>query len=362
MSINSYIDIHNNIDITNYCEKPEQPVVVKEISSDWVMTDYLGSVKCRISNSFRMKYRVEPALYSLGEPDEDSDIFVSANYKLSFDILRKALKGFSVWIVVLDTKGINVWCAAAKGTFGAEELSMRINKVGLTGVVKHRRIIVPQLGAVGINSDAVFKQTGFKVLFGPVYAKDIKGYLNAGRKKTFEMRKINFSITDRLILTPIEIAPSMKKFLIFTLAVLLFFGLQPSGILFKDAWVSGWPFLLLGVESIIAGVFITPILLPFIPFRSFAVKGWIVGILLLLFTVFSLNMHEQKNILIFMAEVIFFPMASSYLALQFTGSTTFTNISGVKKELKIVLPVYLISAFISIALLVIYKVGVLGVL
>ncbi len=362
MSINSYIDIHDeNINITNYCEKPAS-VAANKISPDWVLADYIGLIKCRVSNSFRMKYRVEPALYSLGEPDEDSDIFVSANYKLSFDILRRALKGLNAWILVIDTKGINVWCAAAKGTFGAEELFNRINKVRLTDVVNHRRIIVPQLGAVGINSNIVLKQTGFKVCFGPVYAKDIKGYLRAGRKKTYEMMKVHFSIADRLILTPIEIIPSIKKFLIFAVVILLFFGLQPSGILFKNAWVFGWPFLLLGIESIMAGIFVTPILLPFVPFRSFAVKGWIVGILLVIFTIFSLNILEQKNILIFMAEIIFFPMASSYLALQFTGSTTFTNISGVKKELKIALPIYLVSALISIVLLVIYKIGALGVL
>lgn len=361
MSVDSYIDICNeSLHVADCCKKSKQPVA--KISSDWLLSDYLGSFECRVSNSFRMKYRVEPALYSLGAPDDESDVFVSANYKLSFDILRKALEGLSVWILVIDTKGINVWCAAAKGTFGAKELSMRINEVGLADIVNHRRIIVPQLSAAGISAGAVFKHTGFKVCFGPVYAKDIKNYLSAGRRKTSEMRRINFSMADRLILTPIEIVPLIKKFLVFTVIILLFFGLQPSGILFKDAWLSGKPFLLLGIGSIIGGAFITPILLPFIPFRSFALKGWMIGILLTLPTVFYFNIQGQKNALIFMAEVIFFPMASSYLALQFTGSTTFTNISGVKKELKIALPIYLVSALISIALIIIYKIGMLGVL
>ncbi|MFW0885049.1 mercury methylation corrinoid protein HgcA [Candidatus Acidulodesulfobacterium sp. H_13] len=362
MSVYSYKDIYNeSLNVTDCCNKSKQPVLVKT-SSDWSLSDYLGSFKCRVSNSFRMKYGVEPALYLLGVPDDESDVFVSANYKLSFDILRKALEGLSVWILVIDTKGINVWCAAAKGTFGAKELSMRMNEVGLADIVNHRRIIVPQLGAAGISAGAVFKHTGFKVCFGPVYAKDIKGYLSAGRKKTHEMRRINFSMTDRLILTPIEIIPLIKKFLVFTVIILLFFGLRPSGILFENAWLLGKPFLLLGLGSIIGGAFITPILLPFIPFRSFALKGWMIGILLTLTTIFSFNIQEQKNILIFMAEIIFFPMASSYLALQFTGSTTFTNISGVKKELKIALPVYFVSALISIVLMLIYKIGILGVL
>ena len=347
--------INENINVLDFCKKPEYFETAGRVSSYWSWTDYFGSINCRISNSFRMKYKIEAGLYALGEPDENSDVFVSANYKLSFNILRKALNGFSVWILALDTKGINVWCAAGKGTFGTKELVNSIKKAKLGNFLNHRHIIVPQLGAVGVNADAVFKQTGFKVHFGPVYAKDIKDYLKAGKRKTSKMRKVNFSILDRVILTPMEIIPAFKKFFIFAVIVLLFFGLEPEGILFKNAWESGMPFLLLGLASIIAGTFITPVFLPFIPFHSFALKGYIIGVLAVIPVILLLNVPEQRNILILIAEMIFFPSASSYLALQFTGSTSYTNMSGVKKELKIALPAYLISAAISFILLIIYK-------
>ncbi len=314
------------------------------------MDDYIGAIRSRISN-FRMRYSVEPGLYALGEPDAESDIFVTANYKLSFDILRKELKGLNAWILVLDTKSINVWCAAGKGTFGTDELVGRINAVQLHKVVNHRKIIVPQLGAVGVNARAVQKQTDFKVYFGPVYAKDIPAYIEAGCKKTPEMRMVRFPIIDRLILTPMEIIPAMKKFPLFALIVLLLFGLQQSGIIFKDALSGGMPFLLLGLISILSGAFITPVLLPFIPFRSFAVKGWIAG---MSFT-YAIMQIMRPDILPAISSYIFFPLASSYIALQFTGSTTFTGMSGVKKELKIGLPIYLISAGISVILLLVHK-------
>jgi hypothetical protein len=50
-------------------------------------------------------------------------------------------------------------------------------------------------------------------------------------------------------------------------------------------------------------------------------------------------------------------MISSYVALQFTGSTTFTGMSGVKKELKYAVPLYIMSAIISIVVLALYKVS-----
>lgn len=298
-----------------------------------------------------MRYSVEPGLYALGAPDAESDVFVTANYKLSFDILRKELKGLNAWILVLDTKSINVWCAAGKGTFSTDELIRRINEAQLHKVVSHRKLIVPQLGAVGVNAKAVQKQTDFKVYFGPVYAKDIPAYLEAGYKKTPEMRMVRFQIIDRLILTPMEIIPAMKKFPLFALIVLLLFGLQQSGIIFKDALSGGMPFLLLGLISILSGAFITPVLLPFIPFRSFAVKGWIAGMILTSAIIKMISL----DILPAVSSYIFFPLASSYIALQFTGSTTFTNMSGVRKELKIGLPIYLVFTAVSVILLLVHK-------
>ena len=85
----------------------------------------------------------------MGSPSPDSPVLVSANYKLSFDVLRRSLAGIDAWILVLDTKGINVWCAAGKGTFGTEELLRRIAAVRLGEVVSHRRLVLPQLGAPG---------------------------------------------------------------------------------------------------------------------------------------------------------------------------------------------------------------------
>ena len=328
--------------------------VVSKVSPDWIWKDFWGQIKCRIS-SLRMRYTVTPGLYAVGEPDRESDVFVTANYKLSFDILRRELKGLNAWIIVLDTKGINVWCAAGKGTFGTNELINRINEINLHNVVSHRRIIIPQLGAVGVNARIVHQRTGFRVYFGPVHAKDIHAYIRAAYIKTPEMRLVRFNMLDRLVLTPMEINPAMKKFPLFALIVLLFFGIQPSGILFKDAWEGGMPFLIFGLMSIFIGAFITPLLLPFIPFRSFAVKGWMTGIIAVFVLIQGIGLWYYKSLLPLVAAYIFFPLASSYIALQFTGSTTFTSMSGVKKELKIGVPVYLTATALSLLMLIIYK-------
>ena len=108
---------------------------VYRVSSEWTSADYRGMIKSR-TGAFRMNYAVTPGLYAVGDPTKDSDVFVTANYKLTFDILRRELKGMNAWILVLDTKSINVWCAAGKGTFGTDELIKRIAEAKLETVVE----------------------------------------------------------------------------------------------------------------------------------------------------------------------------------------------------------------------------------
>ncbi len=98
----------------------------------------------------RNNYKVTPGLYGLGAAEGDSPVLVTANYKLSFDALRRELAGSNVWILVVDTRGINVWCAAGKGTFSAEEIAYQVARAQLDQIVSHRELLLPQLSANGV--------------------------------------------------------------------------------------------------------------------------------------------------------------------------------------------------------------------
>jgi hypothetical protein len=327
----------------------------------WSRRDRLGRLKCRLSNAFRMNYTVNPGIYAVGKPDGESPVLTTANYKLSFDLLRRELTGFHAWILVLDTAGINVWCAAGKGTFGTAELIRRIRSTRLPEIVEHRDIILPQLGAPGVQAHAVKKQTGFTVFYGPVYARDLPLYLRSGCKATAEMRTVRFGFKERLELTPMEIVPALKGFGVFLAAVFVLFGLQPAGILFQSALRNGLPVVALGAAALLSGAFLTPILLPWVPFRSFALKGLLVGGLTTAALVFLIPSDAFQNIYLLALSFVFFPAASSYLALQFTGSTSFTSISGVRKELRFALPLYIAAGAITSALVLFYKLEEWGI-
>ena len=211
----------------------------------------------------RAGHRVEPGLYALGNPGPDSPVFVSANYTLSFDALRSALEGIDGYILVLDTKGINVWCAAGKGTFGTDEIVNRVFATHLKEVVTQRKLILPQLGAPGVAAHEVKKRTGFWVEYGPVRAADLPEYLQT-HTATPQMRKVEFPLRDRLVLIPVDLI----RLIPYTLAaaILMYF-------------VGGWISSLATITTVLAGTVLFPILLPWIPTHNFSTKGFLLGLL-----------------------------------------------------------------------------------
>jgi hypothetical protein len=309
---------------------------VTTVTSDWNLKDYLGATRVRMSLG-RNNYAVKPGLYQLGNPDKSSEVFISSNYKLSFDILRKNLSGLNAWILVLDTKGINVWCAAGKGTFGTNELIRKITDNKLQNVVQHRKIIVPQLGAPGVSGYKVKDATGFTVKFGPVRACDIKEYLSSKGSVDESLRQVSFNFMDRLILAPVEIVNSLKYLLIVVIALGIVTGINIVGKSITFSIEQTFIPILLIVSAYLAGAFLTPVLLPWIPSRYFSMKGLIMGSLVFLLIFFTAR-AMLDTVAIF--GWFFFSLAiSSFLAMNFTGASTYTSLSGVKKEMKIFVPI-----------------------
>jgi hypothetical protein len=185
----------------------------------------------------RNGHKVEPGLYTLGGSTPDSPVFVTANYTLSFDALRSALAGIDGYILTLNTYGINVWCAAGKGTFGTDELVRRIEATRLHDVVNHRVLILPQLGAPGIAAHEVKKRSGFKVEYGPVRAADLPEYLKT-YQATPEMRRVRFPLWDRMVLVPVDLVGVFVPMLIAAVALFLIIGpLAAAGALAADTSV-----------------------------------------------------------------------------------------------------------------------------
>jgi len=308
---------------------------VPRVSTALTLADRYGHWRMRWGLG-RRHYRVAPALYAVGEPRADAPVLVTANYKMSFDLLRRALDGLSAWVLVLDTKGINVWCAAGKGTFGTAELVRRLAQCRLDAVVSHRTLILPQLGAPGVAAHAVRQQSGFAVKYGPVRAGDLPAYLAAGGEATPAMRRVTFTTRERLVLTPVEITSLLKPIGVGVVLLPLLGGLGPHVFTLDAAATRGGAAILAGLGGVLTGAVLVPLLLPWLPGRMFAGKGAATGALVA--AAATLLWADRLGPLNSAALLLALPAVAAWCAMNFTGSTTFTSPSGVEREMRRTIP------------------------
>ena len=301
------------------------------VSTTLTWRDHLGTIGAR-SGWYRSNYKVIPGLYGVGRPGPESPVLVTANYKLSFDALRRELPGIDAWILVVDTRGINVWCAAGKKTFSTDEVAYQVKSTRLAEIVRHRELILPQLAAVGVAAGRLCKACGFNGIFGPIQAKDITTYLHRNRQADEFMRTVTFTAGERAVLIPVEICLLWKPFLAATVVLFLLSGIGPEIYSLSAAGTRGIQALIASLLAVLAGAVVTPLLLPWIPGRQFWLKGALVGgltaIAALLQTTWAADLPAA------IALVLWITCVASYLAMNYTGSTPYTSLSGVGLEMR----------------------------
>lgn len=299
-----------------------------------------------------MTYTVDPGLYAMGTPDENSPVLVTANYKMSFDRLRRAWHPKDAWILVLDTNGINVWCAAGKKTFGTNELVSRIQSSGLANIVSHRKIILPQLAAPGVAAHKIRRACGFTVVYGPVEAEDLPAFMDKGMTATRQMRTKRFPMEERAVLIPMEFFPAAKWMASLMLIFFLLGGVGFSGAWWAGVRIHGTFAALMLAGGLVAGSVLTPLLLPWIPGRAFAAKGAIAG--LLTSCAIAAAAGQALNHPGFWMEAagmaLIATAAAAFMGMNFTGASAYTSLSGVRREMRAAVPAMIAAAVVGLVL------------
>jgi hypothetical protein len=306
--------------------------------------DVLGAALARLGIG-RGSYRVAPGLYAVGAPTPHSPVLVTANYKLTFDALRKELSGLNAWILVLDTGGVNVWCAAGKGTFGTAGLAARIISTRLGEVVSHRKVILPQLGAPGVAAHELKKLCGFRAVYGPVRASDIKPFLAAGMRATPEMRRVSFGAVERVTVGLVEFSNARKDMAVIAAALFVLAGLGAGVFSLPRAWLGLWTGLAGYFLGFLSGCALTPLLLPWLPGRAFSAKGAAAGALAGL-AAWLLPLSAVACLGLWTGSAV----GGSWYGMQFTGSSTYTSPTGVEREMRRAIPIQAAGLILSVIL------------
>ena len=295
---------------------------------------------------------VPAGLYRVGSPTSASPVLVTCNYRMTVDLVRGDLAGVDAWLLVLETYGVNVWCAAGKGTFSTDELVRRIYSVHLAEVIDHDRIILPQLGASGVAAQTVRELTGYRVIWGPIRSADLRAFLATDQKATPEMRAVTFTFAERMALAPVEFLGAFRWFwAVAVLVVLAVIGGSIGARAFvpQVALMALFPSLLVYLLGAVAGGVVLPAALPWLPFRAFSAKSAIAGALVAIVALVALpGMLGMQSPWAWAAITLGVSAFASYVGVNFTGSTPYTSPSGVERELRRALPLQ--AAALALAL------------
>jgi NAD-dependent dihydropyrimidine dehydrogenase PreA subunit len=158
-------------------------------------------------------------LIKIGNPGRSSPVFLTGNFILTIERVKKALTGIDCYLLVANSKGINVWCGAAGGHFTNHSVISVLKTSGIGALVDHKRVILPQLAATGVQTKIIREKTGWGVIWGPVYAKDIQTFVENECTKTPEMREVRFPLIQRIEMAimwafPLSIIVALPTFFI----------------------------------------------------------------------------------------------------------------------------------------------------
>ncbi len=299
---------------------PDPAPPPRRLSFSWV--DYLLAFAEWV-NAFGNARAIEPGLYFTGDaPDPSSPVLVSCNYHLSVFLLWRSLRGRNVRVLVIDTRGINVWCSAGKGRFDAAEILRGVDRCGRTRltVEGHLRLVLPKLSLSGVRL-AALRAAGVEPVIGPIYRHDLPRFLDEGAHRDRRDDKYRFNLRDRLFI----LVPSVAQFTLYmTLPALLLWG--------WNHWFPSFPAWTpvaygLGLSILYVTLF------PWLPSRQFALKGlFTAGIALAALSAWWL-LRGTWDTWTFVFSAVLMTSLGLWFGLYFTGNSGVSNYSLVKREI-----------------------------
>jgi NAD-dependent dihydropyrimidine dehydrogenase PreA subunit len=143
-------------------------------------------------------HRAPTGLYRIGSPDRSSPVLLTGNFTLTVRRLRDVLNGFDAWLLVANSNGINVWCAAGGGHLTHHDVISVLRTSGIADCVDHRELMLPQLAATGVERRPIEDATGWSTLWGPARLEDLPAVLRRGGSVRGRERTATFPLRERI--------------------------------------------------------------------------------------------------------------------------------------------------------------------
>ncbi len=240
-------------------------------------------------------YPTKPGLVMIGHPGRNSPVLITTNYQLTVRHVVSAISGkVDCYLLVAPAGGLDVWCAAGGNRFTIDSIISILNKSRIGELVDHRRLVLPELCANGIDMFEVKRRTGWTAVFGPVRAEDIPEYLRT-KRKTETMMRVTFDVGERLEMATAMWGSLSLRYTLFP--ALIFFG-----------WTTPLGFVLI-LAALAASMALGCFVLPGKTFVQKASFLWVLGAAAVLVGELFLG----GGITLFSAKWILLLLAVSYL-------------------------------------------------
>lgn len=293
--------------------------------------DYLKVPVCWF-DGFKRTYAVAPGLYYTGSHyDREAPLLVTANYHLTVLLVARRVRAFNARLLIVDTDGINVWCAASKGQLSDTTIRDQLERYDrelLTGDRK-LRLILPKLSLAGVRLQALHK-AGIHPVIGPIYARDLPAYLSRPPLEDCDDDRVVFGLRMRLF----SWLPGLVQYVGYSLAAaLVLFGLE--WLCLEWLWEIEVPLSLIPLTALLGTAY--PILFPWIPGHRFAVKGlWLAAMVSL--GLGALTAAGWLSLAGLVVAALFVFATALFVGLSYTGNSAVSNYSAVRREIAWFLP------------------------
>ena len=125
----------------------------------------------------RKPVAVSPGLKVFGTPDENSPVFFTTNFALTYYTVASDIESSKInaYLLVIDTEGSAVDSGVAGRKLTAEKVAEALKASGVESKVKHKKLIIP--GKASRISGEIEELSGWKVQVGPRDSSEIPKYL-----------------------------------------------------------------------------------------------------------------------------------------------------------------------------------------
>ncbi|MEW5953138.1 MAG: acetyl-CoA decarbonylase/synthase complex subunit gamma [Bacillota bacterium] len=151
-------------------------IVLSDLNKDTLFP--LLVYRMNIYTDPRVPLAVEEKIYEFGAPTEDTSVYVTTNFALTYFAVANAVEATKApgYVIPIASDGLCVLAAWSTGKFLGDTIGPYIKKSGLEDKLSNKRLIIPGMTArlLGEIEDEL---PGWKVIVGPKYAEDLPGFM-----------------------------------------------------------------------------------------------------------------------------------------------------------------------------------------